>query len=120
MLPEATEHFGTRTMLPMRRFAKRSNEPLENMMNSCLTLVKKRKLRWIGHVSKSSGLAILQGTVKGKRRRGRQKKRWEDSMKEWTGRRLFCFGSLVTLDVARCYLWLFTLYINVKIGKNSC
>ena len=22
--------------------------------------------------------------------------------------------------VARCYLWLFTLYINIKIGKNSC
>ena len=21
---------------------------------------------------------------------------------------------------ARCYLWLFTLYINIKIGKNSC
>ena len=34
--------------------------------------------------------------------------------------RLFCFGSLVILDVARCYLWLFTLYINIKIGKNSC
>ena len=33
-----------------------------------LTLVKKRKLRWFGHVSRSSGLAktILQGTVKGK------------------------------------------------------
>ena len=52
-----------------------------------LTLVKKRKLRWFGHVSRSSGLAktILQGTVKGKRKRGRQKKRWEDSIKEWTG-----------------------------------
>ena len=35
-------------------------------------------------------------------------------------RRLFCFGSLVILDVARCYLWLFTLYINIKIGKDSC
>ena len=43
-----------------------------------LTLVKKRKLIWFGHVSRSSGLAktILQGTVKGKRKRGRQKKRW--------------------------------------------
>ena len=28
------------------------------------------------------------------------------------------FGQI--LDVARCYLWLFTLYINIKIGKNSC
>ena len=52
-----------------------------------LTLVKKRKLRWFGHVSRSSGLAktILQGTVKGKRKRGRQKKRGEDNIKEWTG-----------------------------------
>ena len=35
-----------------------------------LTLVKKRKLRWFGHVSRPSGLAktILQGTVKGKRK----------------------------------------------------
>ena len=51
-----------------------------------LTLVKKRKLRWFSHVSMSSGLAktVLQGTVKGKRKRGRQK-RWEDNIKEWTG-----------------------------------
>ena len=28
---------------------------------------------------------ILQGTVEGARRRGRQKKRWEDNIKEWTG-----------------------------------
>ena len=28
---------------------------------------------------------ILQETVKGARRRGRQKKRWEDNIKEWTG-----------------------------------
>ena len=52
-----------------------------------LTMVKKRKLRGFGHVSRSSGLAkkILQGTVKGKRRRGRQKKRWQDNFKEWEG-----------------------------------
>ena len=36
-----------------------------------LTLVRKRKLRWFGHVSRSSGLAktILQGTVKGKKKK---------------------------------------------------
>ena len=41
-----------------------------------LILVKKRTLRWFGHVSRSSGLAktILQGTMKEKRKRGRQKK----------------------------------------------
>ena len=36
----------------------------------------------------SSGLAktILQGTVQGKRRKGRQKKGWEDNIKERTGK----------------------------------
>ena len=52
-----------------------------------LTIVKRRKLQWYGHVSCSSGLAktILQGTVKGEGRQGRQRKRWEDSIREWTG-----------------------------------
>ena len=52
-----------------------------------LTMVKKQKLRWFGHVSRSSSLAktILQGTVNGKRRRDRQQKRWKDNIKEWTG-----------------------------------
>ena len=52
-----------------------------------LTIVKRRKLQWYGHVSGSSGLAktILQGTVKGGRRQGRQRKRWEDNIREWTG-----------------------------------
>ena len=40
-----------------------------------LTLVKKRKLRWFGHISRSSGLAKRTplGTVKGKRRKGRRR-----------------------------------------------
>ena len=49
-----------------------------------LTIVKRRKLQWCGHVSCSSGLveSTLQGTVKGKRREGRQRKRWEDNIRE--------------------------------------
>ena len=52
-----------------------------------LTIGKRHKLQWYGHVSRSSGLAktILQGTVKGRRRQGRQRKRWEDNIREWTG-----------------------------------
>ena len=52
-----------------------------------LTIVKRRKLQWCGHVSRSSGLAktILQDTVKGGRRQGRQRKRWEDNIRERTG-----------------------------------
>ena len=52
-----------------------------------LTMVNRRKPQWYGHVSRSSGLAkaILHGTVKGRRRQGRQRKRWEDNIREWTG-----------------------------------
>ena len=51
-----------------------------------LTVIKRRKLQWCGHVFRSSGLAktIMQGTVKGERRQDRQRKRWED-IREWTG-----------------------------------
>ena len=51
-----------------------------------LAIVKRRKLQWYGHVSRSSGLAktILQGTVKGGRRQGRHWKRWEDNITKWT------------------------------------
>ena len=71
-----------------------TNEEVRNRIQNAigvhddlLTMVKKRKLRQYGHISRSSGMVktILQGTVKGARRRGRQKKRWEDNIKEWTG-----------------------------------
>ena len=71
-----------------------TNEEVRNRIQNAigvhddlLTMVKKRKLRWYGHIARSSGMAktILQGTVKGARRRGRQKKRWEDNIKEWMG-----------------------------------
>ena len=52
-----------------------------------LTIVKRSNLQWYVHVSRSSHLAktILQDTVKGGRRHGRQRKRWEDNIREWTG-----------------------------------
>ena len=66
----------------VRAKIQQANGPHEDL----LTIVKRRKLQWYGHVSRSSGLAktILQGTVKGGRRQGRQRKRWED-IRKWTG-----------------------------------
>ena len=45
---------------------------------------KETQTEWYGHVSRSSGLAktISQGRVK---RQGRQRKRWEDNIRGWTG-----------------------------------
>ncbi|GFO48724.1 UDP-glucuronosyltransferase 2a1-like [Plakobranchus ocellatus] len=52
-----------------------------------LTLVKQSKLKWYSHATRSSGLAktIMQGTFQGGRRRDKQRKRWHDNIKEWTG-----------------------------------
>ena len=36
-------------------------------------------------VSSGTAKTILQGTVKGGRRQGRQRTRWEDNSREWTG-----------------------------------
>ena len=49
-----------------------------------LTSVKRHKLKWYGHVTRSSGLAktILHRTVQGGRRRGRERKRSKDNTKE--------------------------------------
>ena len=52
-----------------------------------LTIVKRRKLQWYGHVPRSLGPAktISHGTVKWGRRRDRQRKKWEDNTREWIG-----------------------------------
>ena len=75
----------TKTILPCANI-----QQVIGSREDLLTIVKRCKLKWYGHVSLSSGLAktILQGTVKAGRRQGRQKKKkkgWEDNIKEWTG-----------------------------------
>ena len=49
-----------------------------------LTSVRKRILRWFGHVTRGGGLTntCMQGTVPGKRRRGRPKRSWKDNIRE--------------------------------------
>ena len=51
-----------------------------------LATVKRRKLAWFGHLTRHNCLAktILQGTLEGGRKQGRQRKSWTDNIKEWT------------------------------------
>ena len=67
----------------VRRTIKEAIGPYDEL----LSIVKKRKLRWYGHVMRSTGLSktILQGTLEGTRRRGGQRRRWEDDITKWTG-----------------------------------
>ena len=80
--------------MEVRNRIERAIGPYEDL----LTTVKRRKLKWYGHVSRSSGLSktIMQGTVKGGRRRGGQRKRWEDNIKDWT-----CLRAAESLRVSK-------------------
>ena len=94
---EATEMRCFRRLLSISYRDHVTNEEVRNRIGQAigpcedlLTTVKKRKLRWYGHIARSTGLAkmILQGVAQGGRRKGRQKKRWEDNLTEWTGLKL--------------------------------
>ena len=63
---------------------RRTNQLYEDL----LATVKRRKLKWYGHVTRPDGLTkvILQGTVEGSRRRGRLRKSWIDNIAVWTGK----------------------------------
>jgi hypothetical protein len=55
-----------------------------------LAPVKRRKVAWFGHMNRHNTLSktILQGTLKGSRRCGRQKKSLVTNVKEWTEREM--------------------------------
>ena len=78
MLPQDTTHLIQRPCyqrgIEVRARIKQAIGPHKDF----LTTVKRRKLQWYGHVSRSSGLAktILQGTVK----RGKKTRQTEEEM----------------------------------------
>ena len=55
-----------------------------------MSIVKKRKLCWFGHVSHSNTLAknIQQGKIEVARRRGFPKMEWMDNIYKWTSKYL--------------------------------
>ncbi|XP_038052343.1 uncharacterized protein LOC119725050 [Patiria miniata] len=67
-------------------FVRNKAESLVGPQEPLLATMKRRKLKWFGHVTRHNSLCqtIMQGTVEGGRRRGRQRKSWVDNVKEWT------------------------------------
>ena len=67
-------------------FVRNRVENLVGPQEPLLATVKRRKLAWFGHITRHESLSktIMQGTVEGGRRRGRQRKSWSDNVKEWT------------------------------------
>ena len=60
-----------------------------NINRELLGKVVSLKTGYFGHILRGSGspseAQIIEGYVEGKRKRGRQKKKWIDNIKEWTG-----------------------------------
>ena len=70
----------------VRNRIKQTSIPYKDLFST----IKRRKLIWFGHVTRGGELAktVLQGTARGGRKRGRQKKRLKDNIAEWTGLKL--------------------------------
>ena len=71
----------TRNMSRMKRFW---NEWTRN--RKLLAMVKTRKLKYFGHISRHASLEsdIMLGTMPGLRRQGGQRKQWIDDLTEWS------------------------------------
>ena len=84
VLAQDTTHL---TQRPCYQGGSPCQDPTDNWTTRRPDDRKETQTAAVGHVSSSAGLAktISQGTVKGGRRQGRQRKRWEDSIREWTG-----------------------------------
>ena len=77
VLPQDTTHLIQRPCYQEEVCAKiqQAIRPYEDL----LTIIKRHKLQWYGHISHSSGLAktIMQGTVKGGRKTGQTEEKVE-------------------------------------------
>ena len=67
-------------MLPTRKFVLRSSRQSDHTKRETQSAMLWSRLPFI-----RSRQTILQGTVKGERSQGRQRERWEDNIREWTG-----------------------------------
>ena len=70
-----------------------NDEVLKRMKTerSLLNTIKKRKLRYFGHVKRQNGLLkqTLEGRIEGRRPRGRPRTTWVDNIQAWTGMRKY-------------------------------
>ena len=90
---QAFEYKCLRRLLKISYRDHKTNEYVRSTVESyvgpqepLLATVKRRKLSWFGHINRHDTLCktILQGTIEGGRRRGRQRKSWIDNIKSWT------------------------------------
>ena len=69
---------------------KKTNQEVCDILDirpTLLKVIKTRKLRYFGHLRRHQTITkdILEGSVEGKRGRGRPTRTWIDNVKTWTG-----------------------------------
>ena len=82
-----------RCVLRIRWSDRRTNESVLREMQTqrqIVATVKKRKLQYFGHIVRAQNISthIMEGRIDGRRSRGRQRRRWTDDIKDWTGHTL--------------------------------
>ena len=90
---DAFEMWCYRRLLRVSWMDRRTNEWVLQQLNTKTILKKqmmKRKLTFFGHVSRHGSLekCIIQGSMEGRRRRGRPRRMWQKDIEEWTERSL--------------------------------
>ena len=78
-----------------------------------LKTIKRRKLKWFGHVSRHDNLCktIMQGSVEETRKQGRPKSQWIDNIAKWTKRDV---NDLIQ-DVHKIYGWRKVLLMPLRL-----
>ena len=90
---EAFEMWCYRRMLKIKWTDRVTNEEVLRRAGvserQLFTIVCRRKLKFAGHIIRGSSgemcKNIIEGTIDGKRSRGRQRMKWMDNIKDWMG-----------------------------------
>ena len=85
---EATEMWFLRRILKVSWTEKRSNQEIlemAGMKRSLLNTIRKRQMKFMGHVYRKGGIEHLSitGKIEGKKSRGRQRTMYVDSLNTW-------------------------------------
>jgi len=83
---EAFEMTAYRRIMRISWTERRTNQSILDELSPShrfLTTIQRRKLKYFGAENLSTD--ILHGRVNGMRSRGRQRRRWSDDVKDWTG-----------------------------------
>ena len=90
---EAAEMWIWRRVLRVPWTAKKTNEEVLREMETdreLMTTIRKRQLRFLGHIMRREGLeeVVMMGMVKGRRARGKQREKYMDGLMRAKGKQL--------------------------------